>query len=45
VIESKEQMMLDKYGDEEDKTAKMNLWNYFEIFSKLNEKSIKMHKG
>ena len=37
--------MLDKYGDEEDKMAKMNLWNYFEVFGKLNEKSIKIHKN
>ena len=38
-------MMLDQYGEEEDKKTKMNLWNYFEIYSKLNEKSIKIHKN
>ena len=31
--------------DEEDKMTTMNLWNYFEVFGKLNEKSIKIHKN
>jgi hypothetical protein len=34
-------MMLDQYGNEEDKMNKVNLWNYFEVFNRLNEKATK----
>ena len=33
------------YGDEEDRNEKINLWNYFDIFHKVNEKSLKANKG
>ena len=37
--------MLNTYGDEEDKANGLNLWNYFEVFNKINEKSLKVNKG
>lgn len=45
VLDSREQHMLNEYGDEEDKANRLNLWNYFEIFNKINEKSLKANKG
>ena len=38
-------MMLDQYGDEDDKTVKINLWNYFEVYNRLNEKATKTLRG
>ena len=45
VLNLNEQSFLQNYGDEEDKNEKINLWNYFDIFHKVNEKSLKANKG
>jgi len=45
VLDNHEQQILDKYGDAEDKENRLNLWNYFEVFNKINEKAIKVNKG
>ena len=37
--------MLDQYGDEEDKANSVNILNYFDVFNKINDKSIKANKG
>ena len=37
--------MLEQYGDEEDKANSLNILNYFDVFNKINDKSIKANKG
>jgi hypothetical protein len=45
VLDPHEVETLNKYGEEEDKKAKMTVWNYFDVFNKVNEKALKVMKG